>query len=151
MLNEVILMGRLTRDPEMRYTQSNLPVCSFQIAVDRDYNSKNGEKQTDFLPIVAWRNNADFVHNFFAKGQLIVVIGTLTSRRYQDKDGNSRTTYEVVADRLQFGETKKSREAGGAPQRQSAPPPPDAQQNSRSFYGGSDWEDMTADEGEVPF
>lgn len=116
MLNKAILMGRLTRDPEIRYTQNNIPVVSFSIAVDRNYSGQGAERQTDFIDIVAWRKTAEFVSNWFAKGQMIVVVGSIQSRRWQDKNGNNRTSIEVVADEVQFGESKKSRESGGGNQ-----------------------------------
>ena len=98
MLNKAILMGRLTRDPELRYTQSNIPVVTFSIAVDRNYSNNGGERQTDFIDIVAWRRTAEFVSQWFTKGQMIVVVGSIQSRRWQDKNGNNRTSIEVVAD-----------------------------------------------------
>ena len=114
MLNKAILMGRLTRDPELRYTQSNIPVVTFSIAVDRNYSNNGGERQTDFIDIVAWRRTAEFVSQWFTKGQMIVVVGSIQSRRWQDKNGNNRTSIEVVADEVQFGESKRSRESGGS-------------------------------------
>lgn len=98
MLNQVVLMGRLTRDPELRHTQSGLPVVSFSIAVDRDFGQKDGEKQTDFIDIVAWRGTAEFVSKYFAKGRMAVVSGRLQIRDWTDKEGNRRRTAEVVAD-----------------------------------------------------
>ena len=112
MLNKAILMGRLTRDPELRYTQSNIPVVTFSIAVDRNYSNNGGDRQTDFIDIVAWRRTAEFVSQWFTKGQMIVVVGSIQSRRWQDKNGNNRTSIEVVADEVQFGESKRSRESG---------------------------------------
>lgn len=115
MLNQITLMGRLTADPELRYTQSQTPVASFRIAVDRDY-SGNGEKQTDFISIVAWRNSAEFAAKYFKKGSMTVVVGRLQMRDWTDKDGNKRTAAEVVADRLYFGEAKpKETDAPAAP------------------------------------
>ena len=152
MLNKAILMGRLTRDPELRYTQSNIPVVTFSIAVDRNYSNNGGDRQTDFIDIVAWRRTAEFVSQWFTKGQMIVVVGSIQSRRWQDKNGNNRTSIEVVADEVQFGESKRSRESGyqnpnpyAAPQ-QSAPAP--------SFdmpAGNSDFAEISDDDGEVPF
>lgn len=107
MLNKSILMGRLTRDPELRYTQSNIPVTSFSIAVDRSFNSGN-ERQVDFINIVAWRNTAEFVSKWFSKGQLIVVSGRLQVRSYKDRDGNNRTATEVVADEVFFADSKRN-------------------------------------------
>ena len=118
MLNQIVLMGRLTRDPELRYTQSQTPVASFRIAVARDFPGRDGgEKQTDFIDIVAWRQSAEFVSKFFTKGSLVIVTGRLQMRDWTDRDGNKRTSAEVVADRVMFGESRRSREenGGGAP------------------------------------
>ena len=117
MLNHIVLMGRLTRDPELRYTQSQLSVTSFRIAVDRDYGRTGEERQTDFIDIVAWRQTAEFVNKYFHKGSMIVVSGRLQMRDWQDKDGNRRTSAEVVADNVYFGESAR-RDTGGS---QSAP------------------------------
>ena len=118
MLNQIVLMGRLTRDPELRYTQSQTPVASFRIAVDRDFPGRDGgDKQTDFIDIVAWRQQAEFVSKFFTKGSMVIVTGRLQMRDWTDRDGNKRTSAEVVADRVMFGESKRSRDenGGGAP------------------------------------
>ena len=104
MLNEAILMGRLTADPELRHTQSNIPVTSFTLAVDRSFGK---EKQTDFLDIVAWRNTAEFVAKWFSKGMLVAVSGRMQTRTWEDKQGNKRKTTEVVADEVFFAEGKK--------------------------------------------
>lgn len=113
MLNVVCLMGRLAADPELRHTQSQIPVTSFRIAVDRTFQSKGQEKQTDWIDIVAWRNTAEFVTRYFHKGSMIAVQGSIQTRSYTDKDGNKRTAFEVVADNVFFGESK--RDSGGAP------------------------------------
>ena len=105
MLNKVILMGRLTRDPEIRYTQNNTPVASYSIAVDRNY-SKAQDKQTDFIDIVSWNKSAEFVSKWFKKGSLIVVVGRLQVRKWQDKDGNNRISYEVISEEVSFGGSK---------------------------------------------
>ena len=110
MLNHIVLMGRLTRDPEIRRTASGTPVATFSIAVDRDFKSENGEKETDFIDIVAWRNTAEFVSKYFTKGRMAVVSGRLQIRSYTDKEGNKRRSAEVVADNVYFGDSK--REAG---------------------------------------
>ncbi len=107
MLNHIVLMGRLTRDPELRYTQSQIPVASFRIAVDRDYGRSGEEKQTDFIDIVAWRSTGEFVNKYFHKGSMIVVSGRLQMRDWQDKDGNRRTNAEVVADNVYFGDSAR--------------------------------------------
>ena len=107
MLNKIILMGRLTRDPELRRTESGTAVCSFSIAVDRDFKSKNGEKETDFIDIVSWRATAEFVSKYFTKGRMAVVEGRLQIRDWTDKEGNKRTSAEIVADNVYFGESKR--------------------------------------------
>ena len=106
MLNRIILMGRLTHDPELRKTQSGVSVCSFSIAVDRDYKAQNGEKETDFIDIVTWRATADFVSKFFTKGRMAVVEGRLQNRDWVDKDKNKRRSAEVIADNVYFGDSK---------------------------------------------
>ena len=107
MLNNCTIMGRLTRDPELRHTGSNIPVASFTLAVDRDRKNQNGEKETDFIDVAAWRTTADFVSKYFAKGQMAVVSGRLQMRKWEDKDGNKRVSAEVVADSVYFGDSKK--------------------------------------------
>ena len=108
MLNKIILMGRLTRDPELRRTQSGTAVTGFSLAVDRDFKSQNGEKETDFIDIVAWRNTAEFVSKYFSKGRMAVVEGRLQIRDWTDKDGIKRRTAEVIADNVYFGDSKRS-------------------------------------------
>lgn len=100
-------MGRLTRDPELRHTQSGTAVASFTIAVDRDFKNQNGEKEADFINCVAWKGTAEFVSRYFTRGRMAVVEGRLQSRKYTDKDGNNRTAYEVVASSVYFGDSKK--------------------------------------------
>lgn len=107
MLNHIVLMGRLTRDPELRRTGSGTPVASFAIAVDRDFKNDNGEKETDFIDVVTWRNTAEFVSKYFTKGRMAVVSGRLQVRPWTDKEGNKRRSYEVVADNVYFGDSKK--------------------------------------------
>jgi len=108
MLNHITIMGRLTRDPELRHTQSGTAVASFTVAVDRDFSGQNGgEKQTDFIDCVAWRQTGEFVSKYFRKGSMIVVSGRLQSRKWQDNQGNNRTNWEVNADNVYFGESKK--------------------------------------------
>lgn len=106
MLNHISIMGRLVRDPELRYTQSQTPVASFTLAVDRDF----GEKQTDFIDCVAWKQTAEFVHTYFAKGNMAAVSGRLQSRKWEDNSGGKRTNWEVVADHVYFGDTKRGTE-----------------------------------------
>lgn len=113
MLNHIVLMGRLTRDPELRRTGSGIAVASFSLAVDRDFGSKeSGEKETDFIDIVAWRNTAEFVSKYFTKGRMAVVSGRLQIRNWNDKDGNKRRSAEVVADNVYFGDSKRDADSG---------------------------------------
>ena len=115
MLNHIVIMGRLTRDPELRRTGSGLPVASFSVAVDRDFGkNENGEKETDFIDCVAWRNTAEYVSKYFTKGRMIVVSGRLQIRSWTDKDGNKRRTAEVVADNVYFGESKRNSEGNSS-------------------------------------
>lgn len=107
MLNHIVIMGRLCADPELRRTNSGTPVTSFTLAVDRDFKSQSGEKEADFVPVIAWRNTAEFVSKYFTKGRMAVVEGRLQMRNWTDKDGNKRTTAEVVADHVYFGDTKR--------------------------------------------
>lgn len=111
MLNHITIMGRLTRDPEMRRTGSGVAVTSFTIACDRDFG-QNGEKETDFIDITAWRNTAEFVSKYFAKGRMAVISGRLQIRKWKDKDGNDRRSAEVVADNVYFGDSKKDDASG---------------------------------------
>lgn len=115
MLNEIILMGRLTRDPELRHTQSGTKVASFALAVDRDYKDASGEKETDFIDIVAWRATAEFVSKYFTKGRMAVVKGRLQIRDWTDKDGGKRRSAEVVAESVYFADSKKTDAAQQAP------------------------------------
>ena len=125
MLNIITLIGRLTRDPELRYTQTGAAVASFSLAVERDFKDGNDNKQTDFIDVIAWRNTAEFVSKYFVKGQLVAVSGRLQIRDWQDKDGNKRRSAEVVADNVYFAESKKQesgqREEAAYPE-QDAPP-----------------------------
>ena len=116
MLNHITLDGRLVADPELRRTQSGIAVSSFNLAVDQDYKAQNGERGVDFIPIVAWRGTAEFAEKYFEKGQMAIVSGRLTSRRYEDKNGNKRTAYEVVASNIYFAGSKAKNETDSAPQ-----------------------------------
>ena len=107
MFNLVVLSGRLTADPELKYTPNNVPVCSFTIAVERRYK-QGEERQADFINIVAWRNTAEFVSKHFSKGSMIGIEGSIQTRKYTDKDGNNRTAFEVIANNVQFIESKRS-------------------------------------------
>ena len=114
MLNHITIMGRLTRDPELRRTGSGIAVASFTVAVDRDFGkSENGEKETDFIDCVAWRQTGEFVSKYFGKGRMIVVSGRLQIRSWTDKDGNKRRTAEVVADNCYFGDSRRDSDNGG--------------------------------------
>lgn len=106
MINKIILMGRLVADPELRETPSNISVCRFRIAVDRGYTSNSGEKQADFIPIIAWRQQAEFVSKYFSKGKMIIVEGALRNADYTDANGVKHYAMDVQADRVSFGETK---------------------------------------------
>ena len=166
MLNKVFLMGRLARDPELRRTQSGTPVVSFRLAVDRDFKDKStGEKATDWIDVVAWRQTAEFVSRYFSKGRMAIVEGRLQVREWTDKDNNKRTTTEVVADNVYFGDSKRDGDGGSystgygnapggyaaggyAPSGYSAPAAP-------SGYGAAPMSDQYAelsdDDGELPF
>ena len=154
MLNHIVLMGRLTRDPELRYTQSQLPVVSFTLAVDRDFGGRDGgEKQTDFIDIVAWRSTAEFVSKYFTKGTMAAVSGRLQIREWTDRENNKRRSAEVVADNVYFGESKRSREESG-----SAPRSLDSNSNRGGFQnfdnasGESAFSELNDNtDGELPF
>ena len=124
MLNKIILMGRLTRDPELRHTQTGTAVASFSLAVDRDFKDKaTGDRTTDFIDVVAWRQTGEFVSRYFTKGRMAVVEGRLQIRDWTDKDGNKRRSAEVVADNVYFGEQKRDAGANGAPHSGVKPAP----------------------------
>ena len=115
MLNHITIMGRLTRDPELRRTGSGVAVASFTVAVDRDFGGRDGgEKETDFIDCVAWRQTGEFVSKYFTKGRMIVVSGRLQIRSWTDKDGNKRRTAEVVADNCYFGDSKRDSDGGSS-------------------------------------
>lgn len=117
MLNKIIIMGRLGKDPELRRTQQGTPVASFSLAVDRDFKDKgSGERVTDWIDVVAWRNTAEFVSKYFTKGRMAVVEGRLQVRDWTDREGNKRRSAEVVADNIYFGDSKKDGNSGGYPQ-----------------------------------
>lgn len=107
MLNKIIVMGRLTRDPELRRTGSGTAVTSFALAVDRDFKDQSGNKETDFIDVVAWRNTAEFVSKYFTKGRMAVVEGRLQIRDWQDKDGSKRRSAEVIAENVYFGDSRQ--------------------------------------------
>ena len=108
MLNKVVIMGRFTKDPELRRTGSGTAVTSFSLACDRDFKSQSGDKETDFIDVVAWKNTAEFVSKYFSKGRMAVVEGRLQIRDWTDKAGNKRTTAEVVAENVYFADSKRS-------------------------------------------
>ncbi|MCL2392080.1 MAG: single-stranded DNA-binding protein [Oscillospiraceae bacterium] len=147
-MNQIVLMGRLTRDPELRHTQNGTAVASFSLAVDRRFAPKDGgERQTDFVDIVAWSNTAEFVSKYFAKGQMAAVTGRLQIRDWTDKDGNKRRTAEVVADNIYFTESKKSREASIGPVGQKD----DYGQSFQPPVESSDFAELDMDDGDLPF
>ena len=135
MLNRIIIMGRLVRDPELRTTQSGIPVTSFTLAVDRDYkNRDSGEKSTDFIDVVAWRQTAEFICKYFSKGRMAIAEGRLQIREWKDREGNNRRSAEVVADNVYFGDSKRDNASdsyGSPPPYGSAPAP--------SYGGGSSY------------
>ena len=115
MLNKIFIMGRLTRDPELRRTQTGTPVASFSLAVDRDFKDKTtGERATDFIDVVAWRGTAEFVSRYFTKGRMAVVEGRLQIRDWTDKEGGKRRSAEVIADNIYFGDSKRDGDGGGS-------------------------------------
>ena len=154
MLNHITIMGRLTRDPELRRTGSGIAVASFSLAVDRDFSPRDGgERETDFIDCVAWRQTGEFVSKYFTKGRMAVVSGRLQIRSWTDKDGNKRRTAEVVADNVYFGDSKREGDNGGSSyggNAYSAPAP---------SYGGysapsspvSDFAMLDDDDAQLPF
>ena len=157
MLNRIILMGRLTRDPELRRTGSGTAVTSFSLAVDRDFKSQSGEKETDFIDIVAWRNTAEFVSKYFTKGRMAVVEGRLQIRDWTDKDGGKRRSAEVVADNVYFGDSRRDSDGssggnyannsyGGNNGGYSAPAGGYA-----APVGGSGFSEIDEEDGDLPF
>ena len=137
MLNHIVIMGRLVRDVELRYTQSNKPVASFTLAVDRDRQA-DGQKLTDYIDCVAWNKTGEFVSNYFRKGSMAVVSGRLQARDWQDRDGNKRRSWEVNVGNIYFGEAKST----GAGQ--------ECVQNGYVAPPGA-FQDMTDDDGDLPF
>lgn len=156
MLNKVFVMGRLGRDPELRRTQSGTPVTTFSLAVDRDFKSQNGEREVDWLDVVAWRNTAEFVSKFFTKGRVAIVEGRLQTRSWRDREGNNRTTVEIIADNVYFGDSK--REGGqtdgyapapayGAPRGGYAP----AGRPVTVYPGAGEFAEIDEEDGDLPF
>ena len=138
MLNKIFIMGRLTRDPELRTTNSGTSVASFSLAVDRNYKGADGEKETDFIDCVAWRSTAEFAAKYFTKGRMAVVEGRLQIR--PDKEGNNRRSAEVIVDNMYFGDSKRDGDTGGA---RPASGPVNVSAN--------DWQEVDEDEGDLPF
>ena len=150
MLNHIAIMGRLTRDPESRYTQAQTPVTSFTLAVDRDFGGRDGgEKQTDFIDCVAWRQTAEFVSKYFTKGSMAVVSGRLQIRDWTDRDGGKRRNAEVVVDNIYFGESK--RREGGEMRSDSRPAYQSSNEGVSPGMGASAFSELGDDDGELPF
>ena len=147
-MNQIVIMGRLTRDPELRHTPNGVAVASFTLAVDRGFAPKDGgDRQTDFIDVVAWRNTAEFVSKYFIKGQMAAVTGRLQIRDWTDKDGNKRRSAEVVAENIYFTESKRSREASFGPV--------EVKEDFSAGYStpveSSDFAELDMDDGELPF
>ena len=141
MLNKIIIMGRLTRDPELRRTGSGTAVTSFSLACDRDFKSQSGDKETDFIEVAAWKNTAEFVSKYFSKGRMAVVEGRLQIRDWTDKAGNKRTTAEVVADNVYFADSKRSE--SNENQKENF--------NALSGRLSDDFVPISEEDGEIPF
>jgi len=147
-MNQIAIMGRLTRDPELRETANGTPVASFSLAVDRGYTPKDGgERQTDFINCVAWRGTAQFVSKYFVKGKMAAVTGRLQIRSYTDKDGNNRQAAEVVADNIYFTGDNK----GSDGNRIAANPKDDFAIGNISPVESSDFAEIDMDDGDLPF
>ena len=152
MLNKIFIMGRLARDPELRRTQTGTPVASFRLAVDRDFKDRStGERATDWIDVVAWRQTAEFVSRYFTKGRMAIVEGRLQIRDWTDKEGNKRTTAEVVADNVYFGDSKRDGEASGASYGGGYAPAPSYSAPAYSPAPQSDFAELNDDDGELPF
>lgn len=159
MLNHITIMGRITKDIELRRTPAGVAVASFTLAVDRDFKGNNGEKETDFIDCVAWKNTAEFVEKFFGKGRMAVVSGRLQIRTWKDKDGNNRRTAEVVADNVYFGDSKtndsKTNDGNENANRFTCMSDnwhdPNRQQTIEALRGGSEFVPLTGDDAELPF
>ena len=158
MLNHIVIMGRLTRDPELRRTGSGIAVTSFTLAVDRDYAPKDGgERETDFIDCVAWRQTGEFVSKYFTKGRMAVVSGRLQIRGWTDKDGNKRRSAEVVADNVYFGESKRGSESASGSYSQggysagSYASAPGGDYSAPSGAPASDFAMLEDDDAQLPF
>ena len=150
MLNHITIMGRLVRDPELRRTGSGIAVASFTVAVDRDFGGRDGgEKETDFIDCVAWRQTGEFVSKYFTKGSMIVVSGRLQIRSWTDKEGNKRRSAEVVADNCYFGESRRTSEGGNS---YSAPAAPSfGGYSAPAAAPASDFAMLEDDDAQLPF
>ena len=152
MLNHITIMGRLTRDPELRYTQSQTPVASFTPAVDRDFGSRDGgEKQTDFIDCVAWRSTAEFVSKYFQKGSMAVVSGRLQIRDWTDREGGKRRSAEVVVDNIYFGESRRRDSSEGSSYDSRSSYSSYEAPRSASPAPSSPFSDLDDGDGELPF
>ncbi len=158
MLNVVAIMGRLVADPELRTTQSGINVVSFRIACDRNFARQGEQRQADFIDIVAWRQQAEFVSKYFQKGSLIAIEGSLQTRQYQDKNGNNRTAVEVVANNISFAGPKSSNQGGGsyqnaAPSYQNQAPARPAAVEAAPSYSAGNADDFAVidDSDDLPF
>lgn len=145
MLNKIVLMGRLTRDPELRRTGSGTAVAAFTLAVDRNYSSQDEKKETDFIDVVAWRSTAEYVYKYFTKGRMAVVSGRLQIRPWTDKEGNQRRSAEVIAESVYFGDSKRDTEFSGG-NGSTAPAAPGGYQSPSEKFAV-----LEDDDGELPF
>ena len=152
MLNHITIMGRLTRDPELRRTGSGVAVASFTLAVDRDFSGKDGgEKETDFIDCVAWRNTGEFVANYFSKGRMAVASGRLQIRSWTDKEGNKRRTAEVVADNVYFADSNKKEDSSYSGGSYGSAPAASYGGGYTAPTGPSDFAMMDDDDSQLPF
>ena len=151
MLNKIFIMGRLTRDPELRRTQSGTAVTSFTLAVDRDFKSQSGEKETDFIDVVAWRATAEFAAKYFTKGRMAIVEGRLQIRPWTDKDGNSRRSAEVVADNIYFGDSKRDNAGDMGGYSAPAYTAPAGGYSAPVGGGSSGFAEIDEEDGDLPF
>ena len=150
MLNHIVLMGRLTRDPELRRTGSGVAVASFTIACDRDFG-QNGQKETDFIDVIVWRNTAEFVDKYFNKGRMAVVSGRLQIRKWEDKNGNKRNTAEVVADNVYFADSKQDGQTDNRPYVGGGRKANDVEMAAFGATNASDFAMLEDDDEQLPF
>ncbi len=152
MLNHITIMGRLTRDPELRRTGTGVAVASFTLAVDRDFGGQGGERETDFIDCVAWRQTGEFVDKYFTKGRMAVVSGRLQIRNWTDKkDGNKRRTAEVVADNVYFGDSKRDGDNAGSAYAAPAAPAFGGYSAPSATAPASDFAMLSDDDAQLPF